>query len=211
MQNLPNDELVRLCQRSSPNDTRAFEELVSRYKRRVFSITYRLMGNQQDAEDQAQEAFLKVYRGLHTLEDPAGVTAWISRVTTNTCLDALARRQRQPQTTPLEPMDDAGETEEVRYADTHSPTPEEAALRGEVRSCLERTLMRMESTSRIALTLRDVEDYSYQEIADQLEVGLSAVKMRIHRARQQFQQLLEKVCPGLAASRTATVKAEVSS
>lgn len=195
------EEMVRRCQRTLPDDTRAFEALVTHYKGRIYGIAYRLMGNQQEAEDQAQEVFLKVYRSITTLEDPATFPAWITRIATNTCLDALTRRKRRPQTTPLM-SSNAEEPEEPRYVDTRTPTPEEAVLRREVRRCLETALQRMEPGARAALVLRDIEDRPYQEVADILAVGLSAAKMRIHRARVAFQDLLERVCPGVARQRS---------
>ena len=84
-----------MCQRTLPDDTRAFELLVSQYKDRVYATAYRLMGNPQDAEDQAQEAFLKIYRGIRSLDEPATLTSWIYRITTNTCFDALNKRKRR--------------------------------------------------------------------------------------------------------------------
>lgn len=198
MEPIAAEELVRRCQRTLPDDTRAFELLVAQYKDRVFATTYRLMGDLQDAEDLAQEVFLKVYRGIRSLDDPATVTSWIYRIATNTCFDALSKKKRRPQTLSLTPVDDQG-AEEIFYADTRTPTPEEIALRHEARRCLEKTLAQLDEIGRAALVLRDVEDRPYQEIAEVLSVGLSAVKMRIHRARLAFQQLLDKVCPGLYA------------
>ncbi len=191
------EELVRRCQATLPEDTQAFEQLVALYKDRVFATAYRLMGNRQDAEDQAQEVFLKVYRGIKSLDDAATLTSWIYRITTNTCFDALNKQKRRPRTTTLAPPDDDG-GEELRYADERAPGPEESALRREAWLCLEKTLAELDETGRAALILRDIEDRPYQKIAEIMAVGLSAVKMRIHRARLAFQQTLEKVCPGLS-------------
>lgn len=196
METVAPEDLVRRCQQSAPEDTRAFEQLVALYKDRVFATAYRLMGNRQDAEDQAQEVFLKIYRNIKGLDDPATVTSWIYRITTNTCFDALNKQKRRPKTTSLTPPDDDG-NEEPRYADAEALSPEEAALRRETWRCLEKTLSQLDETVRAALILRDIEDRPYQEIAETLSIGLSAVKMRIHRARLSFQQLLEKICPGI--------------
>jgi RNA polymerase sigma factor (sigma-70 family) len=88
------------------------------------------------------------------------------------------------------------EGEEVpQYADLQSPTPEQTAVRHELRHCLERTLAELDTTGRAVITLRDIEDRPYQELAEMLGLGLSAVKMRIHRARLAFQQLLARICP----------------
>ena len=96
------EDLVRWCQRSLPDDTRGFEVFVGRYKGRIFRIAYRLMGNQQEAEDQAQEIFLKIYKGIKHLSEPATVVTWLDRIAVHTCLDALAKQKRRPVTAPLE-------------------------------------------------------------------------------------------------------------
>lgn len=192
MATLPTEELVRRCQRSLPEDTRPFELLVGRYKERVFATAYRLMGNYHDAEEQAQEVFVKVYRGIKDLGNPATVSSWIYRITTTTCLDALEkRRARRP--APL--GDEAGGAPDP--AGGPADRPEERALRAELRRCVEATLWQLEPAERAVLVLRDVEGRPYQEVADAVGAGLSAVKMRIHRARLAFQRLFQTLCPGL--------------
>jgi RNA polymerase sigma-70 factor, ECF subfamily len=188
------EELVRRCQRTLPSDTRAFEMLVAYFRERVFATAYRIMGNRQEAEDQAQEVFLKVYRNIKNLDEPATVTSWIYRITTNTCLDALEKQKRRPAQVQLAPQDE-GRNEEPIYADERTLTPEEAVLRRELHRCLETTLAQLDARDRVTLVLREVEGRSYQEIAESLAVGLSATKMRIHRARLAFQRLLDRVCP----------------
>jgi RNA polymerase sigma-70 factor (ECF subfamily) len=154
------------------------------------------MGDREDAEDQAQEVFLKVFRSLNTLHDPLMLGAWIMRITINTCLDALDRRKRSPATVPLiSPA--SGSIEEVRFADTREPTPEEALLRAEARAALLAALARLDARTREVLVLRDIEGHSYHEIGATLALGPSAVKMRIHRARAAFRQELQAVDPEL--------------
>jgi RNA polymerase sigma-70 factor, ECF subfamily len=201
VERMSSEELVDWCRRTLPEDTRAFEYLVAQYRGRVYSTTYRIMGNPQEAEDQAQEVFLKIFRGIRTIQEPATLPSWITRIAINTCMDAISRQQRRPQTTPLLATTPDGESEEeIRYVDTRTLTPEEAALRSELRHCLERALTNLDPSARTALILRDIDDHSYQEIAETLSLGLSAVKMRIHRARLSFQQALEKICPDAARS-----------
>ena len=195
MQSVEPEQLVRWCQRTLPDDTRAFEVLVAQYKQRVYATTYRLMGNPHDAEDLAQEVFVKIYRGIRTLDDPATLNTWIYRIATNACYDALDKRKRAPATDSLTPDDDWDG--EPRYADERMLTPEANALQRELRRCIEVTLHELDDDGRAALVLRDVEGRSYQEIADSLKVGLSAIKMRIHRARLAFQRVFDRVCPGL--------------
>ncbi len=196
MESLPPETLARLCRNTLPEDTRAFEALVSQFKERVYATTYWLMGDRQDAEDQAQEVFIKVYRGIAYLDDSSVVAGWIYRLTVNTCFDALRKRQRTPTRAWASPF--ASEDDETaEYIDTKTATPEEVALRRELRECLEETLQRLDLGERAVLVLRDIEGRPYQEVAETLAVGLGAVKMRIHRARLAFQRFFERVCPEL--------------
>jgi RNA polymerase sigma-70 factor (ECF subfamily) len=197
------EALVRRCQQTLPDDTRAFEQLVALYKDRIFATAYRIMDHRQEAEDQTQEIFVKVYRHIRRLDDPATFNSWIYRIAANTCYDALTQQRRRPATQPLAPIMPDGD-EEPRYADERIPTPEEAALRRELRRCLEAALAELDTIGRTALVLRDIEDRSYQEIADALAIGLSAVKMRVHRTRLAFQQMLDRVCPGVARPTSAS-------
>ncbi len=192
MATLTDEALAKSCRAASGGDTRPFETLVARYKGRVFATAYRIMGNSHDAEEQAQEAFLRIYRGLRTLEDPTVLTGWIYRITTNVCLDALAARKHRPATVSISPVE--GE-QDLQIPETRRPTPEEAALRSEMRGCIERTLSGLDDSDRVMIVLRDIEGLAYQDIAAALKLGLSAAKMRIHRARHSFQQLIQHVCP----------------
>jgi RNA polymerase sigma-70 factor, ECF subfamily len=196
--------LVRRCQRELPYDTRSFAEIVHAYQGRVYTIAYRMLGDRHEAEDVAQEVFLKVFRSLKSLNEPQTLTAWIDRIATNTCLDILNSHRRRPQTIPFVKRDPEAE-EEPAYADLKSLSPDEQAIRAEERRCLERALATLEPQMRSSLILRDVEGWSYQDIASKLALGLSAVKMRIHRARLSFQQLLERICPDLARRDPNTV------
>ena len=194
------EELARRCCAARPGDTRPFELLVRHYKRTVFATAYRLMGNRQDAEDQAQEVFLKIYRSIKDLDEPATLTAWIYRITINTCNDALRQRRQRPRGSAQADESD-GDTDEWSRIEAREPSPQVHAENRELRECLERTLAALEPSERSMIVLRDVEDLPYQEIAKALEVGLSAVKMRIHRARLAFQRRLESLCPGITQGR----------
>ena len=192
------EELVHYCQQTLPEDSRGFELLVARYKGLVFKTAYRLMGNREDADDQAQEIFLKIYRGIRHIDNPRSLTTWVYRITVNTCLDALRKEKRNPlpafRSTRDTPEDERGE---IELRDTRTPTPEEAVVQSETIQCLEETMAQLEPTNRAILTLREIEDRPYDEIAKILDLRLSAVKMRIHRARLLFQQLLGRICPDL--------------
>lgn len=207
VESISSEELVRWCQRTLPYDQRAFEVLIAQYQKQVFRTAYHLLGNQQDAEDAAQDVFLKVYRGIGALAEPATLPAWIHRITTNHCLNMLTRQRRRPTPTRLDGDNDQdlppGGTIET-LPDTDAPTPEGTALSRELQQCIESVLAQLQPLERATLVLRDIEDRPYDEIAASLRVGLSAAKMRIRRARQAFQELFARICPDLWSQNAAT-------
>lgn len=184
------EDLVRRCQQSPAGDTSAFEQIVALCSGRVFATAYRILGDAHEAEDQTQEVFIKVYRSINAIDDPTTFLAWLKRIVTNTCLDAIERQQRRPQIWSL-PECDADDELGPTYTDTRTPSPEEAAIRHELRQTLAEALAQLDPNARAILQLRDIEERSYQEIAERMDLGLSAVKMRIRRARLSFQKLLE--------------------
>lgn len=192
MKTLSPEDLVRLCQQTLPDDTRAFEEIVARYKKRVFLTAYRLLDSREEAEDYAQEVFLKIYRNIKKLNEAETFEAWLHRITVNTCLNALEKRKRTPD---IKIHLDADE--ETHGFDIAAKSNTEKTFEAqEIRKCLEKALSKLEPTGRNAIVLRDIEELSYDEISDSLNIGLSAVKMRIHRARLAVRDLIEKICPG---------------
>ncbi len=192
MGTLDTEDLVRLCQQTLPDDTRAFEAIVSRYKKRVFLTAYRLLDNREEAEDYAQEVFLKIYRNIKSLNEPETFEAWLHRITVNTCLNAIEKRKRIPN---IKIHLDADEENQGFDLPAKSNT-EKTFEAQEIRNCLEKALAELEPAGRNAIVLRDVEEMSYEEISASLKIGLSAVKMRIHRARLAVRDLIEKICPG---------------
>ncbi|MEA3340802.1 MAG: RNA polymerase sigma factor [Chloroflexota bacterium] len=181
-QNLSDEKLVHLCQGRAPGDSRPFRALAARYRGRVINTAYRFLGNPHDAEDAAQEVFLKVYRGLPGFQSASSFSTWLYTITVNVCKNRLRRRSRRP--TLLEPdLKSMG----VRLPKT--PSAERAAIAHERRDSIQETLNRLSETQREALILRDVQGLGYQQIAEVLGIGLSASKMRVRRARLAFREL----------------------
>jgi RNA polymerase sigma-70 factor (ECF subfamily) len=162
---------------------------VQRYQRQLLGIAYRVLGNWQDAEDLAQEALLKAYLRLDGLSNPAALGAWLRRLTLNACLDDLARRQRRPTLVSLSTPDESEQLPERALA---VASAEDAAVRAEEWRDLQATLLRLDPASREVLLLRELYGYSYAEIAAMLDLGLSAVKMRVHRARHAVQRAMDE-------------------
>ena len=191
MESFPREDLARLCQQTLPDDTRTFEAIVARYKKRVFATAYRLLGSREEAEDQAQKVFLKIYRSIGNLSESATFEAWLHRITVNTCLDALEKEKRRP-AIKIHLDEESNGGFDVSSAANQAKTYEAK----KIRNCLEKALAKLEPKGRSAIVLRDVEELSYEEIAESLKAGLSAVKMWIHRARLAVQKLIEEICPG---------------
>ncbi len=168
----------------------SFEAMVERYQGQLLGIAYRILGNWQDAEDLAQEALLKAHLRIGDLANPAALGPWLRRLTVNACLDALTRRQRRPSTISLTAPDDQDAPATERALAVGSA--EEAAVRAEEWRDLRATLAGLDPGARDALVLREVYGYSYAEIATMLDLGLSAVKMRVHRARNAVQRAMNE-------------------
>lgn len=181
-QGLSDEELICLCRERLPGDPRPFHTLVARYRDQVMNTAYRFLGNLHDAEDVAQEVFLKIYHGLPNFRAASSFSTWLYRIAVNTCKNELRRRSRQP--TLLEP-----DLENLGAPLPAAPSPEQAVTTREQRDAIQETLDRLSETDREALILRDVQNLSYREIAEVLGIGLSAAKMRVQRARLAFREL----------------------
>lgn len=195
---MPTDEqLVALCKKELPGNTRSYELLVQRHLQQVYRIAYRVVGNQQEAEDVTQEVFLKVFGGLKKFEEQATFSTWLYRVALNTALDTADKNKRRPQKAqPTIKSNESSEqeTDVLNLQPSQLLGPEDSAIGSELRRCINQVLKKLEDEQRNLLVMRDFDDRSYDEIAQRLNVGLSAIKMRIHRARLVFQEHFIQTC-----------------
>ena len=174
-----------LVKQSIQGDTRAFEELVSHYHNKIYALAYRYMGNEEDAYDMAQEAFLKAFRSLHTFKGNSSFSTWLYRVTTNVCLDELRRRKRRIIPLSLdEPLaSQEGDEVEKEIADS-SPGVDIIYEQKEFSQYIQQLLNEMKPEHKTAIVLRDVIGFSYEEIAEVINCSMGTVKSRISRARE---------------------------
>lgn len=177
---IPDEELVELVRQAGEGDMRPFDVLVRRHRGRVLANCRYLTRASADSEDLAQEVFLKAFFALERFEGRSGFKTWIQRIKINHCLNYLEKRRRRASVDVEDPR--VRDRVELRVAP-------DAELRVQMISDRERIVYILDSLSdtlRVPLILRDADGASYQEIADQLGIGLSAVKMRIKRAREDF-------------------------
>lgn len=178
----PDQELVERARQSPEGDLRAFEQLVERYQEKIVTNCRYLSRSPQDAEDLAQEVFLKVYFGLQRFEGRSAFRTWVQRIKVNHCLNHLKKAEGKT----FVDIDDLGQ-HEGEVLSVKPDVGRRAQAREQGRKISE-ALDSMPDSLRIPLILRDMDELAYQDIADVLGIGLSAVKMRIKRGRERFQQ-----------------------
>ncbi len=180
---------TRLIQDALAGEQAAYAELVHRHRQRVYALALRMVRNPADAEDLAQEAFLRAFRALPTVDLTRPFLHWLLRITTNACLDHHRRRKARPELLGPPPGIDEDDWE-PRDADP-GPLPDHAVESRESSEWLERVLAGLPPRYRAVITLRYVEDLSYEEIASLLGLPLGTVKAQIHRAHAQVRKRLE--------------------
>jgi RNA polymerase sigma-70 factor (ECF subfamily) len=183
-------ELVERAQ-AGRNDLRPFEELVRRHEDKVLANCRYLTGSADDAEDLAQEVFVKAFFGLRWFRGESRFGTWVQRIKVNHCLNFLRRRKREAGHVDVDdPVHDREEPLQV------SPAAEAADETRDRRRLIAAALDRVPETLRVPLVMCDLDDLPYQEIADQLGLGLSAVKMRIKRGREEFRRAYAELDAG---------------
>ncbi len=162
-------------------DKHAFGRLVEAYQRPVFSLTYRMLGNAQEAEDAAQEAFLRAYSNLRRYDPSHKFSTWLFSIANHHCIDRLRKRRGTWLSIDDNPV--------LQNLAGDSPQPERSALDQERRDEVQALLDELEPEYRTPLVLRYWEECSYEEIAEIMDLSIPAVKSRLFRARQQVAKL----------------------
>ena len=179
---ISNAELVR---KSQFGDKAAFEQLVIRHQELVFSLAYKLTGNREMANDVAQEAFIRAWKAIEKFRGDSTFSTWIYRITVNTAW-TLRKKAKKHNT--------------LNIDDTYEPIvidekkdPELVAINSDLSSVLINALDKIPIEQRIIVELKNIEGRSHKEIADYLEISVTAAKVRLHRAHQKLRQILEEV------------------
>jgi RNA polymerase sigma-70 factor, ECF subfamily len=177
------EELLQAARNAPEGDLRAFEQLIALYQKRILANCVYLTRDDSNSEDLAQEVFVKAYFGLRAFEGRSSFRHWLQRIKVNHCLNHIKKQASRS---------------EVTLDDTASEDFNELRVEPEVcrrlesiedRSRIDAILNSLPAKLRIPLIMRDMDDLSYEEIAASLTLGLSAVKMRVKRAREQFRML----------------------
>jgi len=172
----------------------SFNRLVLKYQNKVFNLCYRMLGERSEAEDVAQEVFVTLFRSVKHFRGDSLFSTWVFRITVNHCKNRLKYLTRRNYFK-MQSLDQPFATEEgemVPDTEDEGPTPEESLMSREVQETIQLKIAELDTEHRTAIVLRDIQGLSYQEIADILGVREGTVKSRIHRARLELKEKLER-------------------
>jgi len=176
-----NDEMAWIVQAQHGSDE-AFAQLVETYQTPVYNLCFRMLGEEEAAEDAAQECFLRAYQNLIRYDRGRPFATWLLSIAAHYCIDRLRRRRFVSVSIDQDDSDEAP----MELPDTAALNPEAEAVRREEQQHLQRMLQSIDYTDRAALVLRYWYDFSEVEIAGALSLTVSAVKSRLHRARKEL-------------------------
>jgi RNA polymerase sigma-70 factor (ECF subfamily) len=171
-------------------ETAAFEELVSRYEKKIFRLTMNITRNREDAEDAMQDAFLKSYAHLKDFQEDSRFYTWLVRIAANEALMRL--RKRRPNQFSLDEPIEGDDDLMPRELEDWGPSPEQRFAQTEMHEILSEVIDKLEPDFRVVFVLRDVEELSTEETAKTLGISVPAVKSRLLRARLKLRQRLDR-------------------
>ncbi|MCL2575201.1 MAG: sigma-70 family RNA polymerase sigma factor [Defluviitaleaceae bacterium] len=171
------------------DDDMNFEDVFAKYQKLIYNLSRRIMGNDEDAQDITQEVAIKVYRNLHKCKGEDFVAAWISKITHNTCMDAL-RKRKGKFTSSLDDTVGFDDGEVQVQIEDEAIGPEALLLQKELNAQIETALLKLSTEYRTIVILRDVNGYSYEEIAEITGLPEGTVKSRLFRGRSKLKNIL---------------------
>ena len=188
---VPELDLVKRCQ---AGDTEAFDQLVTRYRTRVFGMIYNMVHSEQDAWDLAQDSFLKAWKSIGRFRGQSSFYTWIYRIVTNVTIDWLRKKQVKGGGAEF---DDAVQLKEIdpaaRTAPKANDLPYEQMQRGELRAKIDDAIAQLSPEHRAVILMKETEDMQYHEIAEALGCSIGTVMSRLFYARKKLQTLLKDV------------------
>lgn len=179
------DDESQLLARAKAGDREAFSVLAERNQHQVFTLAMRLTGDHDLAADISQEALLRAWRGIGSFRGDARFSSWLYRITVNVTWTSLSRRRRTRHA-PLEVVDN------LAAPPSSFDSPELALESANLRGRLRRALLGLPQRSRVVVVMRDIYGWSHAQIAEALDISVSASKVRLHRARKRLRTVLER-------------------
>jgi len=190
---LPQDDDRQLVARVQGGDKRAFDLLVLKYQQRIIGLVSHLVQDSHEAQDVAQEAFIRAYRALADFRGDSAFYTWLYRIAVNTAKNYLAARGRRPPGTDVDVNDE--QFYESEQALKNIDSPERLALRDEIEAAVTGALAKLPAELRMALNLREFEGLSYEDIAAIMQCPVGTVRSRLFRARELLDKVLQPLLP----------------
>jgi len=186
METLSTDEII--VERALTGDAEAFGELVRRWERRIFALTYGMLGREEDARDATQETFLAAFRNLRGFRGEAKVSSWLHRIAVNQCIS----RQRRSKVRSESALEDENENNAGSFAMPSSYSPAHVVEGRQETAAVRRAINSLPIELRQVVVMKEFEELTFREISEALDLPLSTVKSRLYTALKQLQMRLQK-------------------
>jgi RNA polymerase sigma-70 factor (ECF subfamily) len=180
---------TNLIERVCSGDIYAFQEIVERYKKKVYYIAYDIVGDHHEAEDISQEVFIKMYRALSRFRKDAKMSSWLFQIAVNTSIDSLRRRKAKPRIN-VEDIELAGVREQTLESASPEANPERRAVATLMQEHINQALHKITPQERVVFVMRHYNEFKIREIADVLEVSSGTVKSLLFRALKKLRKEL---------------------
>ena len=184
----PDAQDIEWMRRVAQGDMRAFESLVEAHQTRVVGTVAKMLGDDTDAEDIAQQVFIRVWKSAARYQPTAKFTTWLFKITRNLVFNELRRRKRHPAT----PLEHEEEEHHFQAADQSTMAPDASMLDAEMQNAIQAAIDSLPEAQRMAVVLRRYEDMPYEEIGEVLGLSVPAVKSVLFRARAELREKLRK-------------------
>ena len=184
-------DLVKQCQ---AGQTEAFDQLVSRYRTRVFAMIYNMVHNEQDAWDLAQDSFVKAWKSIKRFRGRSSFFTWLYRIVMNVTIDWLRKKQIKGAGAEFNDAVELGEIDPAaRTAPKAEPLPHQQIEQGEIRARIDNAIAQLSPEHRAVILMKETQDMQYHEIADTLGCSIGTVMSRLFYARKKLQNMLRDV------------------
>jgi len=180
-----------LINKSKNGNIEAFEELIEAYQKKVFNLAFRIIGNFDDANELAQEALIRIYKSIRSFKEESSFSTWVYKITTNICLDEI-RKRKNKKVVYIDDEIKLTDGEVIRQIEDDKPTPEEKAESNEIKKTVFEAIGKLPEDHKVVIILRDIQGFSYEEIARITKCPEGTIKSRLNRARLTLREILKK-------------------
>jgi len=179
-----------LLRQSKAGDLVSFERLIEKHQQVAYNVAYRMVGNEEDAKDMTQEAFIKVFKSIGSFREDSSFSTWLYRIVMNTCKDEL--RKKKIKVVSIDRDIEVGESSVSFEIPDQTYSPEVVYEKKQLHQMLSQALTELPETNRIVVIMRDVQGFSYEDIAECINVPVGTVKSRINRGRHMLREMITK-------------------